>query len=448
MAYTTNTLSALSYEIGGRGRVWIYNTSDALTSVFASGYISDAGKKRLMLGDMVIVYSATLNTNLTATPTNVAVGAVSEFAAAPSITICVVSAISALDTRGVPTVAATATLSVAVPTASGQSVFPRNMVIGGDFTVNPWQRGTTFSAIANTVTYTADRFFLVGNDAGVSAKAAKVAFSSVAGFSQAFRFGRTANGSSLSAITAGQILETADSIRAQSQQVTLSFWAQSEANFSAASSLVGVAVCQGNGTDQSAASAVAGTWTGFTNVVSSTQALTSTMTRYSFTGTVSSTTTQLGVLLSYTPVGSAGAADSVLIEGVQLETGPGPSAFEHTDVEMVVAQCQRYAFVLNEPVSGIGVATAVSTASNKFAMVIPMPTPMRVAPTVVVANGSFGFQFANAYLAGSSLTATAVAAGHTQYALQITQLATAASNNAAIFVGGSGTGSIIASAEY
>ena len=74
MAYTTNTLSALSYEIGGRGRVWIYNTADSLASVFASGYISDAGKKRLQIGDMVIVYSGTLNTNLTATPTNVSVG--------------------------------------------------------------------------------------------------------------------------------------------------------------------------------------------------------------------------------------------------------------------------------------------------------------------------------------------------------------------------------------
>lgn len=448
MGYTSNTLSELQASIGGRCRLWIYNTSDALTSVFASGYISDAGKKRLQLGDMVIVYSGTLNTNLTASPTNVSVGAVSEFASTPTVTMCIVSAISALDSRGVPTVGATATLSVAVPTVSGQSVFPRNMLDGGDFTVNPWQRGTSFTGIAATLTYTADRFFVVGADASVSAKAAKVAVSSIAGFSQAFRFGRTANGSSLSAITAGQILESANSIRTQGQQVTLSFWAASEANFSAASNLLGVTVLQGNGTDLSAASAVAGTWTGQTNVVSATQALTSTMTRYSFTGTVSSSTTQLGILLSYTPVGSAGAADSVLIEGVQLETGPGPSQFEHRDVEVELALCQRYCFVINEPVSGIGVATAVSTASNKFAVLIPMPTPMRTAPTVTVANGSFGFQFANAYLAGSSLTATAVAAGHTQYALQITQLATAASNNAAIFVGGSGTGSIIASAEY
>ena len=33
----------------------------------------------------------------------------------------------------------------------------RNLITGGDFTTNPWQRGTSFAAVANG-TYTADRW--------------------------------------------------------------------------------------------------------------------------------------------------------------------------------------------------------------------------------------------------------------------------------------------------
>jgi hypothetical protein len=419
MAYVPGNLIFLfGGPIEGGWREWLLLTTDSAASVLAPGYITDAAGKGLLVGDVVRVVNQS----------------------AASIPSLLWTQVSALNANG------SANLT-SVPVSSGLA-FPRNLIDGGDFTVNPWQRGTSFTAIAATATYTADRFFVAGADASVSAKAARVAFSGVAGFSQAFRFGRTANASSLSAITAGQVLESADSIRAQGQPVTLSFWAASEANFSAASNLLGVTVVQGNGSDQSAASALAGTWTAQTNAVSSTQALTATMTRYSFTGTVSSATTQLAVLLSYTPVGSAGAADSVLIEGVQLEVGPAASAFEHRDVEVELALCQRYAFVINEPASGVAIAPAVSTASNKFAITIPLPTPMRAAPTVTVANGSFGFQFANAYLAGTSLTATASAAQHTSVALGLSQLATAASNNAAVFVGGGGVGSIIANADY
>lgn len=323
----------------------------------------------------------------------------------------------------------------------------KNLIVGGDFTTNPWQRGTSFTGIAATLTYTADRFFVVGGHTSVSAKAAKAAFSSNTGMTQAFRFGRTADASSLSAITAGQILETNNSINLKGQNVVLSFWAAKEANFSAQSGNVTVSVVYGTGTDQSAASAVAGTWTGQANVYSGVQALSSTMTRYSFSGTVPTSATQVGVLMSYTPVGSAGAADSVLIQGVQLEVGTSATAFEHRPMQVELALAQRYFYRINEPGgSGIAVGMGVSTASNLFAVNIPLPVTMRTAPTVTVTNGSFGFQLANAYLAGTGLAA--LAAGQTVNSITLTQNATVASNNAATFVGGSGVGAISAAAEY
>ena len=47
------------------------------------------------------------------------------------------------------------TYALQVPGSSGV----RNLLIGGDLTTNPWQRGTSFTSIANTLTYTADRWW-------------------------------------------------------------------------------------------------------------------------------------------------------------------------------------------------------------------------------------------------------------------------------------------------
>ena len=47
--------------------------------------------------------------------------------------------------------------------AAGNGANFRNLLIGGDFSTNPFQRGTsTASSISSTVTYQADRWFGVG----------------------------------------------------------------------------------------------------------------------------------------------------------------------------------------------------------------------------------------------------------------------------------------------
>lgn len=51
---------------------------------------------------------------------------------------------------------------------SGDGITAPNIIIGGNFSTNPWQRGTSFVAIANlTPTYTADRFNYIQDCDGV-----------------------------------------------------------------------------------------------------------------------------------------------------------------------------------------------------------------------------------------------------------------------------------------
>lgn len=179
----------------------------------------------------------------------------------------------------------------------------RNLIDGGDFTTNPFQRnipglasgGVIASAISNTVTYFADRFFAVGGASSAILMAA-VADTTVPGFSQSLKLSRQSSNANTAVINFGQVLETNDSIRCQGQTVTFSFYARQGANYSGGA--LTVQVISGTGTNQSAANMVAGSWTGQSNVINTTQAINTTMNRYSFTGVVPVTCTQLAAAFS------------------------------------------------------------------------------------------------------------------------------------------------------
>ena len=178
-----------------------------------------------------------------------------------------------------------------VPLAFNHFANFRNLIDGGDFSINPFQRnipglaagGVIATPIGATPTYFADRFFAAGGASSAILMAA-VADGSIAGFNQSLKISRQAGNASSATINVGQALETLDSLRCQGQTVTLSFWAKAGANYSGGA--LTVQVIAGGGVNQSAASLIAGTWTSASYVVNAAQALTSAMTRYQFTGVV------------------------------------------------------------------------------------------------------------------------------------------------------------------
>ena len=338
----------------------------------------------------------------------------------------------------------------------------RNLIDAGDFTVNPWQRGTSFTGITNTATYTADRFFAVGG-ASSSISVSQQAVTAIPGFSQALQFGRASANTNTAAISLGQVLETGDCIRLQGQTVTLSFWAMAGANFSGTA--LNVALHYGTGTNQSAANLIAGSWTtqsypaltpgqsngtaGVAGVYGTgtpaSQPLTVGWARYTFTGTLPNTATQVAAVLSYTPVGTAGAADYVQFMGLQLEIGAQASPFEHRDIQVELEIAQRYCYVINEPASGVVVGAGQNTSSSAQLIYIPFPTQMVKAPTVTVS----GTPSWKVNLAGTA-TAVTMAAGstHTPNAMSLTGGATGTAGQACMLQGGGGSGVIVASADF
>lgn len=96
MSYSSNKLSVVQGTLGGASaRTFEYFTSDAVATILAAGYISDATKKGMRVGDMVRAFIGTLNTTgADASPSTAARGTVSEFASAPRIAWMMVSSIT------------------------------------------------------------------------------------------------------------------------------------------------------------------------------------------------------------------------------------------------------------------------------------------------------------------------------------------------------------------
>jgi hypothetical protein len=326
-----------------------------------------------------------------------------------------------------------------------------NLLDGGDFTVNPFQRnipglasgGVISTAVSNTPTYFADRWFAVGGASSAILMAA-VADTSVVGFNQSLKLSRQAANTNTAAINLGQVMETADAIRCQGQLLTFSFWARAGANYSGGA--LGVQLFSGTGTNQSAANMVAGSWTGSTTPINTTQTLTTTMTRYSFTGAVPNGCTQLGVLLSYAPSGTAGSDDSVTVNGLQLEIGAYASAFEHRDVQVELEICQRYAWVINEPAAGVVVGSGMVSATNTEVFYLATPVQLRAAPTISVTVGSFKVNSSTGGVAAATgLTGNAT---HTVNAIGLNATGTGTAGQGALLQGGGGSGFIVATADY
>jgi len=338
-----------------------------------------------------------------------------------------------------------------VPLAFNHFANFRNLIDGGDFSINPFQRnipglatgGVIATPITTTPTYFADRFFAVGATSipPTAILMAAVADASVAGFNQSLKISRQAGNASSATINVGQALETLDSLRCQGQTVTLSFWAKAGANYSGGA--LTVQVIAGGGVNQSAASLIAGTWTSASYVVNAAQALTSAMTRYQFTGVVPPTATQLAVLLSFTPSGTAGANDSISINGVQLEIGPSASPFEHIDAQVALEICQRYAWAIPEPAAGVVIGAGANTGAASQLFYIATPVQLLKAPTVTVAAGLFKSNQAGA------ATATTISPGatHTPNAISINGNSAGTAGQATLLQGGGGSGWIIASAD-
>jgi hypothetical protein len=255
----------------------------------------------------------------------------------------------------------------------------RNVLINGGFDV--WQRGTSFTGIANTTSYTADRWCIFRSAvAGYSLSQQAMVPSELSGFNYCARYQRTAGNTDLGVLYMGRTFESITVKALAGKTVTLSFYVRKGANFSG--STLSTAVDFGTGTDL-------GFTTQPTSPSSTTISTTLTASWQYVTSTIAvpTTATAARILFFYTPTGTAGAADYFEITGVQLEVGSQPTPFEQRPYGVELTLCQRYYQIGRLAASGYGiVATIDSGAYGNFSF----PTRMRATPTITELTKSLG----------------------------------------------------------
>jgi hypothetical protein len=302
----------------------------------------------------------------------------------------------AVGTNGqVLTADSTAATGLAWATASAGSanVAGKNFILNSGF--NVWQRGTSFSAAANTSGYYADRWMCDTNPNQASTFSRQLTgdTTNLPNIQYCIRFQRNSGQTGTGVQQLVTSMETVNSIPLAGKTVTLSFYARAGANYSPTSNALVYRLSTGTGTDQNALTVG---YTGLVNAINETATLTTTWQRFTATATIATNVTEAAVTYRYSPTGTAGANDYFEVTGVQLEIAGSASAYSPntSTYEAELAACQRYYFRMNaaNTYSAFGAGNAGSGTLSY--MMINHPVTMRSVATSAdfsgLAVGRFG----------------------------------------------------------
>jgi hypothetical protein len=254
--------------------------------------------------------------------------------------------------------------------------------------MNVWQRGTSIAVNGAGVAYTADRWQIQINTAGVNTTISRQGTADTTNLPFIQYCARVQRNSGVTAngfVSIQQYFETVNSIPFAGKAVTVSFYARAGANYSASGSTLGFQLQTGTGTDQN--NSTTG-YTGLATPINSSATLTTTWQRFTFSGTIASTATEMGLNIYYATTGTAGANDYFELTGVQIDVGSSALPFRTagTTYQQELAACQRYyiRYAVNGNPTSFARGLAISTTSIDFN--IPLPVTLR--STLQIIDGS------------------------------------------------------------
>jgi hypothetical protein len=254
-----------------------------------------------------------------------------------------------------------------------------------------WQRGTTFTSVAN-VAYTADRWCAFTNAITGRDVSRQVTgdTTNLPNIQYALRMGRASGNTNTTNLFIGQSFENVNSIPFAGKTVTLSYYARAGANYSSASSVFNVYMAYGTGTDQN----IFAGFTGQTSTGATNGTLTTTWQRFTTTVSIASTATQLGFYFGYTPVGTAGAADYFEITGVQIDIGNVALPFRTyaATIQEELAACQRY-YYKHTAGDNSNISMGSQYSSTELQTIVDFAVTMRTNPSAVIASGTDFYRF-------------------------------------------------------
>lgn len=372
--------------------------------------------------------------------------------------------------------------SVTIPSGLMVTDAPtRNAIIGGDFAINPWQRGTTFTALTpTTATMTADRWYAYssGNTVTVTKQTGTTDVIPSAGLLASMRINRP-SGTNTSAICVGQVLDAKAAARFLGQNAILSFYEQAGAGYLATNNNIVVTIAYYTAADSATAGTNTGTFAtgttaGYTAVTAAspfsttpviasgvaTISTTTSWTRYAVSAAVpnlnasGTQVTGLGISIC-TPVYPAStgvAGDWFEIAGVQLESNASsitaPRGFEKRPAGLEESLAYYYSWGPGVEVNG-AYYNAAGNCQVSGTLNLPFQTPvaMRIAPT----SGGNSTLTAGGYSVKTAAATTAIGtiAVSTSTPNNVLMTSTAACTTTLPYtvIGTATTGTIVFSAE-
>lgn len=263
----------------------------------------------------------------------------------------------------------------------------RNVLIGGDFTTNLFQRGTSVTGITNSVTYGPDRWFAVGGaSSAISLLQQTTNLPANNDFGASLRVSQVST-TDTAVVNFGQVVATNNSYKFSGATAVLSFWAKKG---SAAPTTFNATINSGTGADGSAANMVSAGWTGEVSN-SCTITPTTSWVRYSCSFPIGASMKQVGASFSFTPTGSSSTNQWFEFAGIQLEANGVNSAAwaasgNYLSGETVVSNGNLYSETATSCTSG----TAAPTGSSSF---VDNTCTWKYVSTFAVPVQPSGFEF-------------------------------------------------------
>ena len=346
------------------------------------------------------------------------------------------------------------------------STYGSNVLVGGDFGQNLWQRGTTpvNALTTGSAAYTADGWFVysVGTQTTVTKQTG--ATDIFAGTTASARISRPNAQTGVLPIVFGQLVPDDSSQRFQGTTAIFSCYLQSGALFSPAGGNVSMIIAyhtaadtsseatNGQGTNTATFASSSGATqniTGYVEAVNTAQPVTTAWARYSVAAVIPVAAQGVGVKLFWTPVGTAGATDWLEAANCQLESragnSVGPSGFNRRLlVDEYNLEFSRY-WTISSAASGTPIfGSGMVSGTNNEVFYIPLPVVMRITPvTSPIVSTGFVVDVSGTLTALGAITAQT----NTQRAASLGASATATTGQAVLLTTNAAGGTVGFSAE-
>ncbi len=296
-----------------------------------------------------------------------------------------------------------------------QPDFRNLLYANGSFDI--WQRGAGGTASiavgASTTAYTADRWYLTtgANQASVVAQATALVSGSLTAGSVQRNNGQTG----VTSITFGYPLTSDEITRLRGKPISISFFAQAGANWSPTNGTLSWGFYTGTGSSAKRG----GGFTGETTIATGSVNVTAGGSVTAGVGNSGATlvpanASQAEFQFTWTPVGTAGAADTITIDDVQVEGSTNATAYDRVPFQVCLQACLRHyrkTFPYSvAPAQGAGLPGALAAISAAAAAVgvywSHTADPMRATATYTTYNPSGASANWQDVTAAASLAAT------------------------------------------